>query len=287
MIIISIHLFPFEISRFERTISNLNTCHDHLTTYDVLLHITLNTNEKILIKDTNLQQIICKFNEIVEKIKFKNISQIKSQNEFLGVNEHRRETIKIADNSDHIIFLDSDLYFNKTILAHHINSVDLLLEKHKYFIISPCTIKLWDNTWNIITHPEYKNKPNDFYLKAHYHNIVNKNYGEVFLKKINKFKWGGGWFNCISASLLKKVGIPKSFVGYGPDDTFVMECCKLMKQSGTDVQQYILSNIIVCEDVPIGKQNFKKNIPNFRELCNKKFKKELFDFNNNYKKETN
>ena len=49
-------------------------------------------------------------------------------------------------------------------------------------------------------------------------------------------------------------------MGYGPDDTFIMECCKHMKHSGADVQQYILTNTIVCEDVPIGKKNFKKNI---------------------------
>lgn len=275
------------MSRFERIVYNLNNCYDYLTTHDILLHITLNTNETILIKDTHPERVINEFNKIIKNIKFKNISQIKSHTDFLGVNEHRRETLELANNSDHIIYLDSDLYFNKTILAHHINSVNILLKKHKYFIISPCTIKLWDNTWDILTHPNYINKPNDFYLKADYHNIVNKNYGEVSLKKINKFKWGGGWFNCISACLLKKVGIPKSFVGYGPDDTFIMECCKHMKHSGADVQQYILTNTIVCEDVPIGKKNFKKNIPNFRELCNKKFKNELLNFNNRYKKETN
>jgi hypothetical protein len=287
MIIISIHIFPFEMRRFERLVHNLNNCMEYLNPYDILLHITLNTNDRILIKDKHEHQSVQEFNKIIKQIKFKNISHIKSQPEFLGVNEHRRQTIEIASNSDYIIFLDSDVYFNKTILAHHINSIHTLSEKHKYFIISPCTIKLWDNTWDIITHQDYIEKPNDFYLKADYYNIVNKNYGQVSLKKINKFKWGGGWFNCISASLLKKVGIPKSFVGYGPDDTFVMECCKLMKRDGENIQQYLLNNMVVCEDIPIGRHHFKKNIPNFRELCNKKFRSELLEFNKRYKKETN
>ena len=286
MIILSIHIFPFEFSRFKRLVRGLIDSFEYIDTTRIMVHLTLNTNESILKPNDNIKLIETEFSSISHIFPCKTISDTINKHNFLGVNEHRRETIEMASESDYIIFLDSDLYFNKTLLVHHINSVDLLSRRHKYFVITPCTIKLWDNTWNILTHPNYINESHDFYLKANYHNIVNKNYGMISLKKINKFKWGGGWFNCISASLLKKIGIPKTFIGYGPDDTFIMECCKLMKQTGTDVHQYILTNTIVCEDIPLGSESFKKNKPNFREICNQNFSNELLEFNNRYKKET-
>lgn len=286
MIIISIHIFPFEIDRLERLLMYLNDCflYVDLNKTEILLHVTLNKNENLL---KSLSSNDDKFIELMKKVKCETFYEIKNDNKLLGVNDHRRKTIQISEQDDQIIFLDSDLFFNEKILAHQIKSIDFLKEKHEFYIISPNTIRLWDKTWDILTHELYINHSFSFHKKANFYNIVNQNYGVISLQKINKFKWGGGWFNCISANLLKSIGIPKSFKGYGLDDTFVMECCKLMKKEKGDVSQYILKNMIVCEDIRIDtKKYFKENAPNFKEFCNKKFKHELSSFLISYKKET-
>jgi len=70
----------------------------------------------------------------------------------------------------------------------------------------------------------------------------------IGIKELNGFKFGGGWFNVFSANLLKEIDIPDSLSSYGLDDTFVEEGCRMMKQKGYDIKQYILDNMLVCEN---------------------------------------
>ena len=51
--------------RFERLVHNLNNCMEYLNPYDILLHITLNTNDRILIKDKHEHQSVQEFNKII------------------------------------------------------------------------------------------------------------------------------------------------------------------------------------------------------------------------------
>ena len=51
-----------------------------------------------------------------------------------------------------------------------------------------------------------------------------------------------------SANLLKLVDIPDSLSSYGLDDTFVFEGARAMKRKGYDINQYILDNMLVCEN---------------------------------------
>ena len=90
----------------------------------------------------------------------------------------------------------------------------------------------------------------------------------IFLK-IKSFKWADGWFTTISSKLAKLIGIPKSFKGYDPDDTFMMYCCNYMKRFDINVNQYIMNNVIVCEDYSssLNSQKYIKN-NNFRAICN-------------------
>jgi len=79
-------------------------------------------------------------------------------------------------------------------------------------------------------------------------------------------KFGGGLLTTFSSNLLKLVDIPDTFPGYGLDDTFVMQCCNIMKRSNIDIQQYVLSNIIVMENK---KYKFKNPYVNTELLADK------------------
>jgi hypothetical protein len=283
MIILSIHLFPFEMKRFQRIVNSINLNLKYTRCEELLVHATLNKNSNILEHEYDVDEV---FINLMKTINCDVFYEIKNEVNFLGVNEHRRKTIQLSDKDDYIIYIDSDLIFNDRILANQIIAIDYLKNKNDYFIVTPNTIRLWDKTWDIITHEKYLTESFEFHRNANFYDIVNQNYGKIYLEKINKFKWGGGWFNCFSANLLKLIKIPTSFKGYGPDDTFVMECCNILKKEGENVSQYIMKNMIVCEDIKIdSKKYFKKKTKNFRELCNKNFNKELSNFYISYKKE--
>ena len=282
MIIISIHIFPHELKRFERIVETFKRALNYAdNTSPISLRATLNINPALIEWGGECpRQTTNKFTGICKKISVTTTTEVKSDQTFLGVNEHRRDTINEASVSDTIIFLDSDLYFDERLLAHQLNAISLVQKTNEYFIITPQIVKLWDDTWDCIVNPNFINKSHQYHKTIDPRGIVNAEYGKVTLSENKTFKWGGGWFNAISANLLKYIGIPDSFVGYGPDDTFIMECCKLMKRNGHGVQQYILSNMVVTEDrTPIQcSAGLKENIPNFRKECDKHFTQELSNF---------
>jgi hypothetical protein len=292
MIYLSIHIFPNEIERYKRFISNLKSSLDVLNKTELnnlYLHTTLNLNKTIINQSTITNKIefdIClMFTNLSNSLGIRNYVNINKSEDFKGVNEHRRITIDNSKSGDAIIFLDSDIYFHKNLLKYQIHFFNFLKNTgKKYFIVSPQTIKLWDNTWNCIVNKKYLNEPFDFRTKIIPDNIVKKNYGKIKLIPIDTFKYGGGWFNCISADLLKLIHIPRTFVGYGPDDTYIMECCKLLSKKA-EVTQYIIENMVVCEENQQIASNIQLNeiTKSFRANCNKEFKNEINKFAKNNK----
>lgn len=279
MIFISIHLFPHEIKNFQRIVESLNDATYFVKNLEeIILDVSLNINTEIVnMKSVDISSLISIFSKCELNSKIKPNFKIICDKNFLGVNEHRRSTISTAKQSDYILFLDCDLYFDKKILANQINAIELAGQNSDFFVISPQVVKLWDTTWDCIVNETYLNKSHNFYKKVNPNKIIQKNHGDVKLTSCNTFKWGGGWFNIISANLLKLIGIPNTFKGYGPDDTFVMECCKYMKSKNMNVQQYILKNMVVVEDrfYQQPESSLKNNIINFRENANKHFYNEL------------
>ena len=281
MIIISIHIFPQELTEYKRLMSSLNKTITHIRDINQFkLVTTLNLNETLTPVGDAASHIINSFRKINESSKFGYDELVTSDKNFLGVNEHRNYTIDMSATNDSIIFLDSDMHFNANILAHHENANKILETKHEHYIITPTVVRLWDTTWDCIVHDEFKTKSHDFYKNINCNLIETHDFGKVKLTPIKTFKWGGGWFNCISANLLKAIKIPKTFRGYGPDDTFVMECCKIMKSKNYDIQQYVLKNVVVCETPhpTKNKPHLRPTIPNFREESNKHFHREINNF---------
>lgn len=282
MIIISIHIFPHEIKNFQRIVENLKNSIDMLDDISNLhISASLNMND-VIIDDTkyNKEDVVNMFFSSEQELQTTTDFKTQTSVDFLGVNEERRTIIKNSHKTDTIIFLDSDLHFDKRLLANQINAIKLIKEINDFFIITPQTVRLWDTTWDCIVNEKYINESFTFHKSINPTDIISHNHGKTSVVSCNDFKWGGGWFNAISAGLLKLVGIPNSFIGYGPDDTFIMECCKHMKLKKLNVQQYVLKNMVVVEDrfgetLP---STFHKNTPDFRAKCNKHFSNEISIF---------
>lgn len=247
---IVIHLLPHEMDWFEWQIKQLKQGSYYLEEDDkVIIDVTLNLNLIEWDKSQLPKQFfIDKFFQL-EKLCDWCETQfiIDDENKCLGCDDKRREAIRLT-TSDNILYLDSDLIFKPELLKYIIDSAKVI--PNDYYIISPQTVKMWDNSWDILTNKKYIN--NIANMQEYYNNdpfkIISENIEDINITPINQFKFGGGWFNLISTKLLKLTDIPDSFGPYGIDDLYVMLCCNILKQKQYNIQQYILEGITVIEN---------------------------------------
>lgn len=253
MINIVIHLFPHEVNDFDRVISKINhSAHiDEITDF-FKIYAMLNTNSNVINEDVyknpSLDVVISDFISISNKSKVEVDRIISKCNKIIGVNDFRRQMINESQPTDYMLFVDCDMYFSENILVSIKNSINKLEKTIKDFVITPSIVRLWDTTWDCVVSQKYIEQPLNFHLNINCEDAVSGFNNEYNLKPITKFKWGGGWFTLVPRKLAHYIGIPLSFVGYGVDDTFMMVGCALMKKSGIKIQQYVLTNTLVCED---------------------------------------
>jgi hypothetical protein len=245
---IVIHLLPHEIDWFEWQSKQFKLGSYYIED-KIIIDVTLNLN----LVDWSQSQLpkqffIDKFNQIKLLWDWAETQfTIDEENKCLGCDDKRREAIR-STSADNILYLDSDLLFKPELLNYIIESAKLI--NQDYYIISPQTVRMWDNSWDIITNKQYLSTPAN--METYYANdpfeIITNNFEDLNLVPINQFKFGGGWFNLLSTKLLKLTDIPDSFGPYGIDDLYVMICCDIMKQKGYNIQQYVLENAVVIEN---------------------------------------
>lgn len=273
MIRIIIHSFPHELKQYRRVINKLIT-----NKTNVIIESCLNLNKNITHYTDSEIYLVQKFRDINKTSTIKIEETITSNTLFCGVNEHRRHCINKSSVDDLLIFLDTDIHFNEQLLDQIIESSNDLLRSNKYFILTPQTVRLWDTSWDCIVNEKFKNKNLNYHKEINIRELVKSTYGSINIEKNKKFKWAGGWFTSITANLAKLINIPVSFIGYGPDDTYMMYCCNYLKKKQIEVTQYIQTGYIVCEDVELNYTSFFKNPNLFRKRCDSILNKEYFIF---------
>lgn len=284
---IVIHLLPHEIDWFEWQIKQLKQGSYYLDNDDkIIIDVTLNLNlinwEK---SEIPKKFFIDKFYQI-EKICDWCETQfiIDEENNCLGCNDKRRQSIR-STTANNIIYLDNDIIFRPELLKYMLDSSKCISEE--YYIISPELYKLWDNSWDCLVNHKYINLP----IQPEQHiidpyKIISQIDNDIFLNAIDFFKFGGGWFNLISCKLLKFIDIPDSLGPYGLDDTYIMSCCNIMKQSKYNICQYVLRGNIIAENYKYRLNPYHKFLhiidkqEEFRHQSNNNIKDEIKKFIN-------
>ena len=255
---IILHCLPREIDEVERICNHLQRSSHFLDEKDkVILDFTLNLSDTLTDwKKSKLPKefFIEKWKTIEQRSDWthKNIFEINTDNTCLGCNDKRRNSIrKYSDDVTHFMYLDTDVHFSIYDLTYIFRAIEQI--KNEYHIISSQLLRLWDEGWDIISNDRFIPMGYDskIWLKFDPFGIdveVLKYVNELGLKELPYVKFGGGWFNVFSSNLLKFIDVPDSLSSYGLDDTFVGDCSNLMKQKGYDVSQYVLENIVVCEN---------------------------------------
>ena len=248
MIQIVLHCLPHELDQVMWIIDQLKRSSRFVNSQNFILDFTLNVSDKDTDWDNSLlskEYCIEKFNLLFKKSPF--INQNKISTKQTGCNTVRRNAIRKKNNTTHIVYLDTDLIFPETILYYIEQAISEI--KDEYHIITPQIFQLWDNSWDIISHPDYKNIPREKkqWLQNPYQ-VFEHEPKDIKLLKSPYIKFGGGWFNVFSKNLLKLIDIPDSLGHYGLDDTFVAEAANILKNNNYNIEQYIINDIIVKED---------------------------------------
>ena len=287
---IVLHILPKEIDELERLCDQLHRGSFYLLPEDkVILDVTLNLSDKITDwKNSKIPKefFIEKFNGIKLRADWthKNLFEINDTDYCLGCNDKRRNSIRNhADQVSHILYLDPDVSAPIFALPYLFRSIENI--KNEYYLVTAQIVKMWDNSWDPIVNSRYIDRRCDEHMYKEFDPyIIDKEFldnSNVNVKQLDTFKFGGGWtYNLFSSNLLKFIDIPDELGPYGLDDTFVFQCAMMMAQKGYDVRQYVMENMLVCENRRY-KDVIKSN-PYTKLLTNKMTDEEKQRFTKNY-----
>lgn len=243
------HLMPWEIDYALLSFSQLKNSSNYIPPdVNIELDSCLNLSNYIIDWEKSTfpkQYFIDKYNEISKGFKnIKHTSKIIESNTLYGHLDFQKE-VK-ATHIEYYIAMCPDMHFGEMLIPYIIESIRNIPNKH--FVLVPQITKRWDNSWDILVNENFLNIPYNhcFDLNCHDIDILN-NYSTPELVPLNGFKFAG-WFDCYSKEIWEKFcPVWDEWSGYGSWDTYSMYSLSLLKQTGYDIQQYILKNQIISE----------------------------------------
>ena len=175
----------------------------------------------------------------------KNINEVILDESCWGTTQQKRESYKL--DYDQFIFCDTDILFHEHMLKHQLN---ISYQLDGIYIVSPSLAKWWDDSWEDLCHSDYKDKPYGYAMdsKEIADNTLVQEIKAVTAREIETIKFGCGMHTLYSKSFWELVGIPESFGGYGPEDTYGMSASELAIKLGYDVKQFVLDGVYITED---------------------------------------
>jgi len=250
---------PAEIEMFERLIHQMKRALMYLDENDdVTLKVTLNLNPELTDWESSELKnghFISRFAILFNVIK--NINEVILDTSCWGTTQQKRESIKL--DYDQFIFCDTDILFHEHMLKYQLNTSYQL---DGMYIISPSLPKWWDISWDYLCHSDFKDKPygtamddKDVMMGALIQPIT-----EVNVRQIPTIKFGCGMHTLYSKSFWELVGIPESFGGYGPEDTYGMEAGKVAIKLGYSIKQFVMDGVYITEDYINRKPSFDGKI---------------------------
>lgn len=280
---IKYHIMPWEIDYALSTFSQLKKASYYLNPEDkIYIDTALNLSSYVI----NWEESKLPKDFFIEKYKTistlldwsEHKSFIYQENELWGHLDLERN--QIEPHIDYYISICPDMYFHEHLLYYIIEAAKSI--KDEYFVITPQIYKMWDNTWDHLTHPKFQDIPYDQWDKGDVFDIIhlmNNNSESIELKEIHDFKWAG-WFDLYSKSYIEKlVPIMDDWKGYGPWDFFGMIVCNHARKEGINIKEYILENQIIFEQStgPLKNNNFSTYYKNFLKLNDIPNQRKIFE----------
>jgi hypothetical protein len=240
---------PQEIEMFIRFIYNYKLCLSHLDEDDeVTLKISLNLNPKLTDWENSKidkSEFIRVFDEATDNIP--NLDkEIVTDTSLWGTTQQKREVIKL--DYDQFIFVDTDIILHQHQLKHQLNAAKKL---EGMYVLSPSLPKWWDSSWDVLVSSseieigEY----GDAFKEECIQKVLSQNYSNLSIRPVAPIKFGCGMHTLYSKEFWNFIGIPESFGGYGPEDTFAMFAAhNAIINKQYPIIQYVLDGLYITED---------------------------------------
>lgn len=189
------------------------------------------------------------------------------------------------EDIDYYILSTPDIMFDERLLAYYCEAIKSI--KNEYFLITPQITQMWDNSWDSIVHPRYKNIPYDKFLDKNCFDIIHDQTNsneEVKLTPLPMSKFAA-WFDIMNKKTYEELlPVWDSWQGYGGWDYYSMLVTNTFKHLGGDFQQYLLEGQTIVEWTHgrVGQELVKlyknmlvfNNVPNHGEI----FKTKVHDY---------
>ncbi len=244
--LICIHIMPSEMEMFERLMFKFHKAFSYLDENDdVTLKATLNLNPKLTDWDNSefkQAYFVARFGVLFNGIK--NINEVILDESCWGTTQQKRESYKL--DYDQFIFCDTDILFHEHMLKYQLNTSYQL---DGMYIVSPSLPKWWDASWDILCHSDYMQKEYGYATTEDaMKNAETQIIERINAKELPTLKFGCGMHTLYSKSFWEFVGIPDSFGGYGPEDTYGMEAGKVAIKLGYSIKQFVMDGVYITED---------------------------------------
>ena len=245
--LVCIHVMPSELEMFERFMIQYHKALQYLDKNDdVTLKVTLNLNPQLTDWDNSEYKqgyFVARFGILFNGVK--NINEIILDESCWGTTQQKRDSYKL--DYDQFIFVDTDILMHEHMLKYQLYVASNL---DGTYIVSPSLPKWWDDSWEDLCHSDYKDKPYGYAMdsKEVADNTFVQEIKAITAREISTIKFGCGMHTLYSKSFWELVGIPESFGGYGPEDTYGMEAGKVAIKLGYDIKQFVLDGVYITED---------------------------------------
>ena len=256
--LICIHVMPSELEMFERQIELFKRAFLYLDERDdITLKVTLNLNPELTDwENSELKNghFVSRFAVLFNSIK--NVNEIILDTSCWGTTQQKREAIKL--DYDQFIFCDTDILFHEHMLRYQL---DVSYQMDGMYIVSPSLAKFWDTSWDVLCHSDYMDKYVGYSTEREaIENTTIQKVESITVKRVPVIKFGCGMHTLYSKSFWELVGIPESFGGYGPEDTYAMSAAEVAIKLGYDIIQVYMDGIYITEDYINRKPSFDGKI---------------------------
>jgi|TARA_B110000459_G_scaffold33989_1_gene35766 hypothetical protein len=243
--LVCIHIMPNEIEMFQTFMIQYRKALMYCKDYEVYIKATLNLNPKLTDWDNSeLKQdyFIKIFNEQFQYKEIHQLNEIILDDSMWGTTQQKRESIKI-NYFDQFLFVDTDIIIHEHQLMYQLRAAEPLNGK---YIVSPAIPKWWDNSWDVLVDSSMRDT--EFNTKETLESVHQQTPNKLVMHLIPTIKFGCGMHTLYSKEFWQFIGIPDSFGGYGPEDTFGMMASIGAIKKGYDIKQYVLDGIYISED---------------------------------------
>ena len=270
---ITYHIMPWEIDYALLTFTQLKKSKYYVPdNVNITIDSALNLSSNLIDWESSKlpkEYFIEKYNTLsLLLIDYTHNKKIYDGSDLYGHLDLQRDSIE--PDMDYYISICPDMYFSEHLLSYLVQAASSIT--NKYFVITPQICRMWDESWEILTHPTFAvgphygwEKTTDIYDVDNYLHTSNE---EIIIKSIPNSKWAG-WFDLYNKKFFEELApIPTEWSGYGGWDHYSMIISEYAKQAGLDFTQYRLDGQIVFEyscgplrtDIHTGFSNYYKKL---------------------------